>query len=96
MPLRKKGKEPNYEIMFEEFMNRIMSHLRVMHKEAYPSYAQPGHSRWKQAILEKLGPGLTMKERYDELNDLFSGLIRHNYMLRDADSSETFQELLGI
>jgi len=52
-----------------------------MHKESYPSYAQPGHSRWKQAILEKLGRVLIMKERYDDLN---------------ADSSKTFQELLGI
>ena len=91
----RESREPNYEILFNEYIKRIIRALQGIHQEAYPDCPQPGYSRWKDAILKKLGPGLSMEERYNGLFYLISGLEK-NSMLLDAHSSETFQELLGI
>jgi hypothetical protein len=93
---KRERRTPNYQILFEEYLLTVIHHLQVMHKRAYPSCAQPSHYRWKQTILRKVGEELTMEERFNALCDLVSGLKQRYDTLLDADSSSTFQELLGI
>ncbi|KAK7239194.1 hypothetical protein RIF29_43642 [Crotalaria pallida] len=89
-------KGPDYQILVEEFCNTVSGLLRAIHKDAYPLEYHPGHSRWKKAILEKLGEGLTMEDKYNRLFDIFSDITEKNEIRKNASSTSTFKELLSI